>query len=159
MTPWDRMTESSAYSLCGPPAAGSMKMYISAPSVFAGTCIPSIAAMLPPAARGGGAASAAPAGCSQPSKTWSTSAARNACFIESNASPESSDWMRSGRSCMIVFSRTWRSDDCHRGTRCSMCTQSTALPSARHALHASCTLRHVKMDWFVLGSTIFISRV
>eukprot|EP00961_Rhodomonas_salina_P129418 1743208-Rhodomonas_salina.1 len=49
-------------------------------------------------------------------RTRSMSTGRKACCRLSNASPASSLWMRSGRSCMIVFSRTWRSLFCQRGT-------------------------------------------
>ena len=55
---------------------------------------------------------------------------------------------------MIVFSLTWRSELCQRGTRCSMWMQPTALPSSMHFWHASCTLRLVNS-----GSPVVLSRI
>ena len=66
-----------------------------------------------------------------------TSTGRNACCRLSNASPASSLWMRSGRSCMIVLRRTCRSEFCQRGTRCSRCTHSVDFPSSLHAAQES----------------------
>ena len=69
----------------------------------------------------------------------SRSADRNTVWAASNASPASSDSIRSGRSCITVLSSSCRSLDCHRGMRCSRCTHCEACPFSMHASQASWT--------------------
>jgi hypothetical protein len=60
---------------------------------------------------------------------------------------------------MIVFSLTWRSELCQRGTRWSMWTHPAALPSSMHLRHASWTLMDVNSGSDVVLSRILRSRV
>lgn len=76
------------------------------------------------------------------------------CWLESKARPDSSLSMRSGRSCMMVFSFTCLSELCQRGTRWSMCTHAAARPSSMHRLQASCTLMDVNS-----GRPVTLSRI
>jgi hypothetical protein len=46
---------------------------------------------------------------------------------------------------MTFFKRMCLSELCQAGTRWSMCLQSVALPSSLHLLHASSTLKVLKM--------------
>jgi hypothetical protein len=58
---------------------------------------------------------------------------------------------------MIVFRRTCRSEFCQRGTRCSRCTHSVALPSSLHFAHASSMHTVTNIGSPVLWSRILIS--
>ena len=89
----------------------------------------------------------------------SMSAVRKHCCSESNASPESSDWMRSGRSAMTALRRSWRAEDCQDGTRWSMCLHVAAVPASLQASHASVTCSCAKTGRPVIGSLILNRRV
>ena len=89
----------------------------------------------------------------------SMSLLRKTCCRLSKARPASSDWMRSGRSCIMILSLRCRSSLCHIGTRCSMCTHSICLPSALQRSQHSSMQRIAKRGRSVAGSIIWISRV
>lgn len=114
-----------AKSLCGPPAAGSI--------IMKRRCFHSMS--------GGFMV-----------MTASMSSVRKHCCNASKASPESSDWMRSGRSAMTTLSRSCLVLLCHRGTRWSMCLHSAAFPSFLHFSQARVTCSCLKVGRLETGS-------
>lgn len=119
-------------------------------------------------------------------KKRSMSSGRKACCRLSKASPASSDWIRSGLSCItctrdrvvrahplltaghrptdrggahtsFILSCFWL--DCHLGTRCIMCWQSCPFPAILQAWHTSSIWKVWNTRSLVVGSLILMSRV
>ena len=81
------------------------------------------------------------------------------CWRESNARPESSLSIRSGRSWRTVFNFKCLSPLCQRGIKCSILGHTPAIPSSLHFVQARVTLRVVNMGSPVVLSRILSSRV
>ena len=58
-----------------------------------------------------------------------------------------------GLSCIMILSFLCLSADCHDGTKCNICTQLSALPSALQASQASSIDRVTNNGRSVAGST------
>ncbi len=132
INPFSLMMDTIAKSLCGPPAAGSIIMKTLLRHPMSGGSIFII---------------------------FSMSVDRKHCWSASNARPDSSDWMRSGLSDIIVLSLSCLALLCHRGTRCSKCLHSAAFPSSLQCWHDNSTEMDRKIGAPVIASRILKSLV